>query len=259
MEKNSFSVVTTFDLDNYKIIGKKMVSSFDFFWEKNIKLFAYYENMPLPFETFTERVNLLNFNQCVKDWYVFRERFKNLEKSKSELIIKLNPNIKNLHYKFKAIKFAHKIYAIKHALQNCESEYLIWIDSDVITLDYIYFDFLQKLVNKDCYRSYLGREHINFHSEASFIIFNIKNIFHDKFWMHMGHMYDEGNLFNEQEWHDCYIFDTVSAILEKEEMKNINICSFGLKASKDILNVFDNSILGEKMVHLKGNRKYNIV
>ena len=42
-------------------------------------------------------------------------------------------------------------------------------------------------------------------------------------------------------------------------MKNINICSFGLKASKDILNVFDNSILGEKMVHLKGNRKYNIV
>ncbi len=35
---------------------------------------------------------------------------------------------------------------------------------------------------KDSYLTFLGREHINFHSEAGFMIFNTKNKFHKIFW-----------------------------------------------------------------------------
>ena len=68
-------------------------------------------------------------------------------------------------------------------------------------------------------------------------------------------MYDEGELFKEKEWHDCWIFDTVRKELEKETLKNIDICLLGLKKDEDILNVFDNSVLGKYMIHFKGVRK----
>jgi hypothetical protein len=90
------------------------------------------------------------------------------------------------------------------------------------------------------------------------MIFNTNNKFHEIFWDKMMKMYDEGELFQEKEWHDCWIFDTVRRELEKKSLKNINICSLGLKKDNDILNVFDNSVLGEFMRHFKGNKKLNI-
>jgi hypothetical protein len=72
-------------------------------------------------------------------------------------------------------------------------------------------------------------------------------------------MYDEGELFKEKEWHDCWIFDTVRKELEKKSLKNIDICLFGLKNDDpNKHNVFDNSVLGEYMIHFKGNRKHKI-
>ena len=74
----------------------------------------------------------------------------------------------------------------------------------------------------------------------------------------MSDMYDIGELFNEKEWHDSYIFDVVRINLEKRECKNFNISRLGLKQTNDILIVFDNSVLGKYMIHFKGNRKINI-
>lgn len=71
-------------------------------------------------------------------------------------------------------------------------------------------------------------------------------------------MYDEGELFKEKQWHDSWIFDIVRIELEKKSLKNINICSLGLRKDNDILNVFDNSVLGEFMNHLKGKKRKRI-
>jgi hypothetical protein len=71
-------------------------------------------------------------------------------------------------------------------------------------------------------------------------------------------MYDQGKLFDQNEWHDSYIFDVVRLELEKNLLKNINISLMGLNKSNDQLNVFDNSVLGQFMKHFKGNRKLKI-
>jgi hypothetical protein len=71
-------------------------------------------------------------------------------------------------------------------------------------------------------------------------------------------MYDQGKLFDQNEWHDSYIFDVVRLELEKKSLKNINISLMGLSKTQDQLNVFDNSVLGEFMNHFKGSRKLNI-
>ena len=117
--------------------------------------------------------------------------------------------------------------------------------------------FINTLVKNDSYLTFLGREHINFHSEAGFLIFNTKNKFHKIFWKRMMEMYDQGKLFDQNEWHDSYILDVVRLELEKKSLKNINISLMGLRWV-DPLYIFDNSVLGEFMNHFKGKRKVNI-
>jgi hypothetical protein len=140
-------------------------------------------------------------------------------------------------------------------IEKNTSDYLIWLDSDVLTFNKVDLFFLNSLINKDSYLTYLGRDHINFHSETGFMIFNVNNKFNNIFWNKMMKMYDEGELFKEEQWHDCWIFDKVRKELENESLKNIDICLFGLKKDEDLLNVFDNSVLGKYMRHFKGNRK----
>jgi len=251
MKQNFFSVVTTFNKSSYESYCNKMLSSFDNYWPKEINIHAYYEDMEKPVEKFSSRVILHNFNKKVKDWYKFREQFFFKELNKPD-------NSVNSFYKYSAIKFAHKVYSIKEQLKKDSlSDYLIWLDSDIITINNINFNFLKELTNENYYLCYLGR-HIKFHSEAGFLIFNTKNKFHQEFWEIMSRMYDHGALFNEKEWHDSYIFDVVRLNLEKKNCKNFNISELGLKKTNDVLNVFDNSILGNHMIHFKGNRKIDI-
>jgi hypothetical protein len=252
MNQNLFSVVTTFNKDSYESYCSKMLLSFDKYWPKEISIHAYYEDMNMPADDFSSRVVFHNFNEQVKDWYRFTEKFFLKESNKPD-------NSINSFYKYSASKFAHKVYSIKEQLKNNLSDHLIWLDSDIITTDNININFLKQLISEQCYLSYLGREHIKFHSEAGFLIFNTKNKFHKDFWKSMSDMYDKGELFNEKEWHDSYIFDVVRINLEKQDCKSFNISKLGLKKTNDILNVFDNSVLGKYMIHFKGNRKINII
>jgi hypothetical protein len=228
-----------------------MLLSFDAHWPKEIDIHVYYEDMERPRDNFSPRVIFHNFNEEVKDWYEFREKFFFKEQNKPD-------NSVNSFYKYSAIKFAHKVYAIKKQLEKNASDYLIWLDSDVVTIKNINMNFLDSLINDKNYLSYLGRDHINFHSECGFLIFNTKHNLHDEFWLNMSQMYDHGLLFHEKEWHDSYIFDVVRLKLEKNGLKNFNISNLGLKKTIEALNVFDNSVLGEFMIHFKGNRKNNI-
>jgi len=246
-----FVAVTTFNEEGFQTSGKKMIESFDKFWNKDISLNIYYEDMQLPKMNCSERILFHNFNEKVKKWYKFREKFFFKELIKPD-------NSSRSFYKYSASKFAHKVYAMQKQIEENTSEYLIWLDSDVLTVNKVDDFFLNSLINKDSYLTYLGRDHINFHSETGFMIFNINNKFHNIFWDKMMKMYDEGELFNEKEWHDCWIFDKVRKELEKESLKNIDICSLGLKKDDDILNVFDNSILGKYMIHFKGKKKNNL-
>ena len=245
-----FSVVTTFNKKGFDAFGKEMIISFDKFWSKDIALNVYYEDMNLPDIETSNRIFFSSFNEEVKKWYKFQSNFFLRELNKPDCPI-------NSFYKYSAIKFAHKIYAIEKQLEKNFSEYLIWLDSDVITFKKIENSFIDTLVDNNSYLTFLGREHVNFHSEAGFLIFNTKNKFHKIFWERMMEMYDQGKLFDQNEWHDSYILDVVRLELEKKSLKNINISLMGLRWV-DPLYIFDNSVLGEFMNHFKGKRKVNI-
>ena len=139
---------------------------------------------------------------------------------------------------------------------------MIWLDSDTKTHKKIPITFLEKLISNDRYMSYLGRSHIQTknlnYSECGFLIFNTEHTLHQTFWEEMMSMYENGKLFDLEEWHDSYIFDYVRIKLEKKfNLLNFNISELGLVNIKNHFDehVFVLSVLGKYMDHKKGERK----
>jgi len=246
-DKNTFSAVTTFNLQKQSF-GIEMIESFFLNWPDSIKLNAYIEgSKKIDATKVNHKILVKEFHKSVPEYRKFCEKYK--EK---------NPLTDD--FRFNVFRFAHKVYAIACALKEVETQYLIWLDSDIKTYKKIPINFLHTLVNDSCYLSYLGREHVSMkhlnYSECGFLIFNTKHFIHSKFWDDMMEMYDGGKLFHEKEWHDSYIFDVVRKNLETNaNIKNINISSMGLANVSSEGHVFVASVLGKFMDHKKGNRK----
>lgn len=144
-------------------------------------------------------------------------------------------------YRWQAKKFCHKVFAYTDKRMR-DIDWLIWIDADVETFAPVDVEFLRKACPDGTMGSYLGRKDWH-HSECGWISFNLKNgagAFLDR----MREVYTSGEIFDYLEWHDSYIFDRV-----REEIGgNWHNLSEGVPG----LHVWDDTILGIKMRHLKG-------
>lgn len=245
--KIKFSAVTTFNIQKHGF-GVEMINSFFANWPDDINLTAFIENSSgVDDKAVKGKILVKDFHSDIPEYNKFVQKFKHKEKFTDD-------------FRFNVFRFAHKVYAIASALKNTKSKYLIWLDADIKTYKKITLDFLDTLVDDKIYMSYLGREdvslkHLNY-SECGFLIFNTDHPIHEKFWQNMMKMYDDGDLFSENEWHDSYIFDVVRKKLEKEDnIKNFDITSLGLVELNNDNHVFISSVLGKYMDHKKGNRK----
>ena len=248
-KKNTFSAVTTFNLEKHKY-GIEMINSFFANWPDEIKLTAYIENAsPIDNALVKNKIVIKEFHENIPEYRLFKKKFKDKEKYTDD-------------FRFNVFRFAHKVYAISKALKDVKTKYLIWLDSDIKTHKKIPISFLHSLVDDTRYLSYLGRENISIkhlnYSECGFLVFNTEHFIHSQFWRDMMQMYGGGKLFQEKEWHDSYIFDVVRKNLEiTSNIKNINISDMGLVDIKSEDHVFVASVLGKFMDHKKGNRKQN--
>jgi hypothetical protein len=248
-KKNTFSAVTTFNLEKHKY-GIEMINSFFANWPDEIKLTAYIENAgAIDDKLVKNKIIIKEFHENIPEYRYFLKKFKEKEKYTDD-------------FRFNVFRFAHKVYAISKAMKDVKTKYLIWLDSDIKTHKKIPISFLHSLVDDTRYLSYLGRENISIkhlnYSECGFLIFNTEHFIHSQFWKDMMQMYDGGKLFQEKEWHDSYIFDVVRKNLEiTANIKNINISDMGLVDIKSEDHVFVASVLGKFMDHKKGNRKQN--
>ena len=206
--QNKYSAVTTFHLPKH-IYGVEMINSFYANWPKEITLTAFIENSSkIDDSAVKPKIIIKDFDKTVPEYQKFALKYKEKEKYTDD-------------FRFNVFRFAHKVYAIASALKNIKTKYLIWLDADIKTYKKLPFEFLDTLINQNSYMSYLGRKnisvkHLNY-SECGFLIFNTDHFIHERFWEDMMKMYDGGELFQEKEWHDSYIFDVVRKKLEVEK------------------------------------------
>ena len=231
---NKFSMVTTFHQAGYDLYGKNMLESFDKYYPDQIDLHVYYEgNLP---EIRSDRIHYYSYKEHCPEFYEFEKRNKDR---------KYPPG-----FRYQAVRFAHKPYAILSHLKNCDSQYTIWCDADTVAIKPIPYNFIKSLVHRKAYMSCLLRTAR--YTECGFYILDTHHKYHNEFIdRFVNKMYSEDLLFNEREWHDSWIFDVVHLQMVQERKIRVYDLSNGI----DCAHPFAQGPLGEYLDHLKGKRK----
>ena len=157
---------------------------------------------------------------------------------------------KTKNYRYDAIKFCHKVYALTHCALSNPSEKLYWIDADTIFFKPITNAFLNQILPKGYYTSYLGRR--DKHSETGFMGFDLQHNSNIEFMEFWKNIYDQDMIFDLPEWHDCFVYDELRKYFEaKCAVKSFDI----RKDYEDDHHPFINSPLGGFMDHLISDRR----
>lgn len=236
--KNAIAVVTTFPSNCWELYAKQMLTSFVQCWPSEIPLLVKLDDDLV----LTDLQKMLRSSDAIAigfddDHKAFVER--NKDKDDKE------------NYRFQAVRFCHKVFAIKHALDSINKmiesgisapRYLIWMDADVVTNRKMSLDELEACLPKegDCV-SYLGRNDWP-HSECGWLAFDLENgggLAINA----MINAYINDDVFKEKEWHDSWIWDAL--VLKKMSCTNLTPDARGM-------DVWPQSPMGKWSTHYKG-------
>ena len=152
-------------------------------------------------------------------------------------------------FKWDAVRFAHKVYAIFHCAKNAQTQWLIWMDADTICHSPIDINNIEKLCPDRMDLCFLGRGHK--YTECGLYAMNLTSSATRLFLSKFQQAYDdaENGIFTLDEWHDSFVFDAVKKHLPLKELD----WSGHLIAGEG--HPLINSEWGAWLDHLKGARK----
>jgi hypothetical protein len=169
---------------------------------------------------------------------------------------RLDPCQPGYDYRQDLLRFAHKVFALKIALQEAEEDgfdWLVWLDGDVETKATITEAFLDSILLDDHDGVLLSRAQSAPHPECGFMAFNLKLKGGDFLRKFVG-MYTKDDVLKLSELHDSYVFMVcVIAHMEDSGSKWLDLCPVG--TGPHGLDAFEASPLNSVFVHKKGNRK----
>jgi len=204
-----FAVVTTYNQQGLTRYGQRFINTFDKNMPSQIDLILYSEraNPNLP----KTKRNIINYDaerQLRSTLVEFKKRWKADPRANGQ-----GPDKRRLDhrkaFKWDAIRFSHKVYAICDAAKQTDADVLIWMDADSVVHTPMPFDFLDDFVPDDKFLCYAGRK--NKYTECGWYSMNLRHPHADKFFTEFQRMYDdaENGIFTLREWHDSYVFDFV--------------------------------------------------
>jgi hypothetical protein len=234
------NILTSFNEKYWEEIAKNTTELLDNHWPENQNIFLYHE-----FDVVPNDLNLSN-RIVWKNLYVESPNIlKFIDDWKEE------PRANGFNgtkFKFNAIKFSHKTFAIWDCYKKLKSGYFIWIDCDACLYKQIDYDFLNKILPTNEIVSYLGRKEK--YSECGFLAFNLDHPLTEQFLQEWEELFRSGNFINLRETHDSFTFDYLRLKWNNSKLfKDLN------KDSTTDKNPFGNSLLGTHFAHAKGSDK----
>jgi hypothetical protein len=148
------------------------------------------------------------------------------------------------------VRFAHKVYAIFCAARQVNSDWLLWMDADMVCHSNITLEQLQQLCPDNKELCYLGRQ--GKYTECGLYAMNLQQPAIGQFLNKFQQYYDnaEQGIFTLEEWHDSFVFDAV-----RHTMPEIKQLDWSGATSYGEGHPLINSPWGAYLDHLKGNRK----
>lgn len=232
--------VTTAHADGYHRYGRRMIQSFLDFWPADDRLLVYTEDWePDILDPRVEYRDIMG----IADLAAFKGRHTFDERAHGKVSGRYD-------FRYDAVRFAHKTFAVIDATRDTEEPLVAWIDADTVTHSRVPPKFIEGLVPAGPYTAYLGRA-FNY-PECGFVAYRPQHPSHAAFMESWRRLYVDGTLFRLDEWHDSWVYDWLRRQFEARGW----ITSFDLASrTPDTHHPFINSPLGAYMDHFKGDRK----
>jgi len=245
------AVVTTFHKKGLETYGQRMINTFCANWPKEVSLYVYPEKCT-PHIPDANQVITIDLD-TVSDLTNFKTKWKDIPKANGDVSldpIRSKRKDSGKGFKWDAVRFAHKVYAIFDCAARTDADILLWMDADTVCHSPVTFNAVSALCTASADLSYLGRE--GKYSECGLYAMNLKSPIVLEFLKEFKRFYDqaEDGIFQLEEWHDSFVFDAVRH--KFPTMKQQNWSAGIIKGEGHPLI---NSQWGAYLDHLKGNRK----
>lgn len=245
-----YCVVTTFNATGYKQYGSRMIDTFLANWPQDVQLLVYAEDV---------QVTQCAPNLQVKDLTTasaalteFKSQWRDVPRANGDVStdpVRSKRKDAGKGFKWNAVRFAHKVYAIFHAAAVCNTEWLIWMDADMVCHSPIDHTALDRFFPSSANLCFAGRK--NKFTECGLYGMHLTLPMTQQFLAEFQRMYDraETGIFTLTEWHDSFVFD---AVRNKFVMQELD-WSAGLITGEG--HPLINCEWGTYIDHLKGARK----
>ncbi len=254
------SVVTTFHEAGLKEYGQRMINSFCENWPEEVTLHIYPE-LCNPAISNHNHITLKRLEE-LPDLMAFKNRWRDVPKANGDVSadpVRSRRKDAGKGFKWHAVRFAHKVYAIFHCARETDADFLVWMDADTICHSPITMQDLYRMIPTDSELCYLGRK--GKYSECGLYAMNLRSQNVQNFLKEFQRVYDdaENGIFLLEEWHDSFVFDAVRR--KFPQMRQLDWAAHlhdlrpQLGNSTGEGHPLINSDWGAWLDHLKGGRK----
>ena len=259
---SDITVITTFHKPGLEQYGQRFLDSFAQRVDKRIKLLVYAEACQ-PVNPDPEQIKIFDAFEALPKLNGFKVKWANDPRANGippDDIKARRPRDWHKKFKWDAIRFANKTYAVFDACERSK-DWCVWMDADTyVHSDWTYEDFKKQLPN-DKWITYVGRgKGSQTWPECGFYGMNLNNAVCKLFLQEFERVYEdaENGIFLLEEWHDSYVFGD---ILARYKARDPNVLDYSaemyLKEAKTGGggHPLINGVLGTWLDHMKGVRK----
>ena len=257
---SSITVVTTFHKPGMDLYGQRFMASFAERVDKRIKLIVYTEDC-YPSNPDPKQITILDQKEALPKLVDFKRRWRDVPKANGIPPDEIKRRRKdwNKEFKWHAVRFSNKVYAVFDACARRTGDWVVWMDADsFIHSEWSYEDF-KRMLPSNAYITYVGRGRgSQTWPECGFYGINMNHPVAHSFIEDFEAMYEDADngIFTLEEWHDSYVF---GELLKKYK----DFPSHDYSAEMYLKEVktgggghpLINTELGKYMDHMKGDRK----
>ncbi len=238
-----YTVITTFNQEGYNVYGRRMIDTFLTSWPVDVELRVYAEGFKI--DSLATNMRVFDLAESSPALVAFKNKWQGVPKANGNPF----PGAEKKAFKWQAVRFSHKVYAIFHAAATANTEWLIWMDGDMVCHGAIDHAQLDKFFPSTVDLCFAGRA--KKFTECGLYGMHLTSPRIREWLAEFQRMYDDADngIFTLEEWHDSFVFDAVRARVPVQELN----WSAGLITGEG--HPLINCEWGAYIDHLKGSRK----
>jgi len=245
-----YTVCTTFNADGYTKYGQRMIQTFLQNWPGDVQLVVYAEGCTV--QESAQNLTVYDLESASPELVAFKNTWRDVPKANGDVSddpVRGKRKDSGKGFKWDAVRFAHKVYAIFHCAKNVKTDWLLWMDADTVCHSPISIADLDRLCPNNNDLCFLGRR--GKYTECGLYAMNLRHASMERFLWDFQRMYDqaETGIFYLVEWHDSFVFD---AVRKNHRLNELDWSGHLITGEGHPLI---NSEWGAYLDHLKGDRK----